>query len=254
MTDCHQSIRTAILQPTFLPWIGWFDIADQVDMLILLDDVAFSKQSWQQRNRLRTQKGLNYVTVPAQSSGRLGQSIREVEVADSRFAIKLERTIAANYARAPYFKTYFPEFCEVLHHAVVAGKLSTLNSGLIEWFCDVLGITTPRRLSSTLDVGGKRGEYVAALCEYTGANEYLSPSGAEDYLLEDCEAFDQRKISVWLHEYTHPEYNQVFSPFMPYASTLDLLFNEGVRALEIIRSGRKTPRKLGASATDTEIL
>ncbi|WP_164084864.1 WbqC family protein [Pseudazoarcus pumilus] len=252
MTSHSPNMRIAILQPTFLPWLGWFDIADQADLLILLDDVSFSKQSWQQRNRLRTRRGLEYVTVPVRSAGRLGQPILDVEIAEPNFASKLERTISGNYARAPYFRELFPSFCEALHHVAAQERLAPLNMELIEWFCRVLGINTPRRASSDLGTNGKRGEYVAALCEYTGADEYLSPSGAEDYLLEDRQAFDRRGISVSLHQYSHPIYHQMFSPFMPYASTLDLIFNEGERALEIIRSGRRSLRALGASAASKE--
>ena len=246
-------MRIAILQPTFLPWIGWFDIADQVDLLVILDDVAFSKQSWQQRNRLRTQQGLDYVTVPVRSSGRLGQAIRDVEIADPRFAAKLERTIAGNYARAPYYNALFPDFREALHTAAATGHLSALNTGLIEWFFIALGISPPQRISSSLGVEGKRGEYVAALCEAVGASDYLSPAGAEDYLLEDRGAFDNRHMKVWLHEYVHPEYSQAFQPFTPYASVLDLLFNEGPRAMEIIRSGRRPARPLGTQPVLSEV-
>lgn len=240
-------MRIAILQPTFLPWLGWFDIADQVDLLVLLDDVAFAKRSWQQRNRLRTARTLEFVTVPVFSSGRYGQPIFDVQIADPQFAIKLERTILTNYARAPFFEEFSPSFLAVLREGRAEGKLSALNSRLINWFFDVLALSTPVCLSSSLNIEGKRGEYMAALCEALGATEYLSPVGAEDYLLEDRVAFDCRGIKVWLHEYLHPEYRQVFQPFIPYASTLDLVFNEGQASMDIIRSGRCPARSLDAS-------
>lgn len=243
-------MRIAILQPTFLPWLGWFDIADQVDLLVLLDDVAFSKQSWQQRNRLRTSAGLEYATVPVRTAGRLGQPILAVEIADLAFATRLERMIVSHYARTDYFETLFPRFREVLNAAMLRGRLAELNTNLIRWQCETLGLQTPQRTSSSLEVSGKRGEYVAKLCEALDANEYLSPAGAEEYLLADREAFDRRAVNVWLHEYRHPEYRQAYSPFVPYASTLDLLFNEGPRALEIIRSGRCPPRPLGVTAIE----
>ena len=241
--------RIAILQPTFLPWLGWFDIADQVDLLILLDDVAFSKQSWQQRNRIRTGDRLALVTVPVVTAGRLGQPICQVALSDTRFAAKLERTLSGSYARAPFFRALFPGFQETLQRAAGSGNLSDLNSGLIEWFMDVLGIPTPVRRSSTLDAQGRRGEYLVALCQHVGATNYLSPAGSEAYLLEDRACFEQQNIKVALHEFAHPEYRQVFDPFIPYASTLDLLFNEGPRSLEIIRSGRRPNRHLGVRAT-----
>lgn len=241
-------MRIAILQPTFLPWLGWFDIADQVDSLVLLDDVAFAKRSWQQRNRLRTVRALEFATVSVFTSGRYGQPIFNVQIADAQFAVKLERTIVTNYARAPFFQQLSPSFFHALHEGAVEGKLSALNRHLIDWFWKVLGLSTPMCLSSSLNIEGKRGQYMAALCEALGADEYLSPLGAEEYLLEDRSAFDHRDIGVWLHEYSHPEYRQVFQPFIPYASTLDLLFNEGPASMGIIRSGRCVARPLGARA------
>lgn len=234
----------AIAQPTFLPWAGWFDLADQVDLLIVLDDVAFSKQSWQQRNRLRTAAGLSYVTVPVRTAGKLGQRIIDTELVSSGSIDKLIRTVAQNYSRAPHFSRYFAEFSAVLRASASAGMLAGLNSGLIEWLCLQLGISTPRVRSSELAVQGKRGALVANLCERAGATRYVSPAGAQEYLLEDRAEFDNRGIAVELQVYEHPVYHQCFEPFIPYASVLDLLLNEGDAAAAILKSGRRPPRKL----------
>jgi hypothetical protein len=235
----------AIAQPTFLPWAGWFDLVDQVDMLIVLDDVAFSKQSWQQRNRLRTAQGLSYVTVPVRTAGRFGQRIVDTELAGDGTIDKLIRTIAQNYSRAAYFSRYFSEFSAVLRQSAAAGMLCGLNCGLIEWLGVQLGIATPQVRSSELAIDGMRGALVAKLCERVGATRYVSPAGAQEYLLEDRAEFDSRAISVDLHVYEHPAYRQCFQPFMPYASVLDLLLNEGDAAARILRSGRRPTRNLG---------
>lgn len=242
----------AIAQPTFLPWAGWFDLADQVELLIILDDVAFSKQSWQQRNRLRTPSGLEYVTVPVRSSGRFGQRIIDTEIADAKFLEKTVRTVAQNYRRAPFFERYFNELKELLERSVATGSLATLNCALIAWLCERLGVVTPRMQSSDLGVTGKRGEYVARLCERVGASTYISPAGAEDYLIEDRAEFEQRSISVKLHVYEHPAYRQCFQPFVPYASALDLLLNEGDAAGEILRSGRRPARDLRPNSVEEQ--
>jgi hypothetical protein len=240
-------MTAVIAQPTFLPWLGWFDLADQADVLVLLDDVSFSKQSWQQRNRIRTREGLAFLTVPVKSAGRLGQLIRETELADNRLASKLANTISAQYAKTPYFGGYFERFRDVVQRAVLSGKLVDLNCALIDWMMSVMGIGTPCVRASTMMVAGHRGEHVALLCEQVGARRYLSPAGSADYLLEDRLEFDRRGIEVELHAYEHPTYRQQFSPFEPYASALDLLMNEGPRSLEVIRSGRRSSRPLAAS-------
>jgi hypothetical protein len=237
----------AISQPAFLSWAGWFDLADQVDLLIVLDDVAFSKQSWQQRNRIRTPDGLSYLTVPVRSAGRLGQRIIDTDLADTTFVERFTRTISQNYKRAAFFQDYYSEFCSVLQRSTSSGKLVDLNCGMIDWLADQLGVTTPRVRSSELDVQGKRGAYVARLCEFVGASRYISPPGAEDYLIEDQAEFDSRSIAVQLHVYEHPAYRQCFQPFLPYASVIDLLLNEGKGAAAVMRSGRRSPRNLGTS-------
>lgn len=234
-----------IVQPTFIPWAGQFDLADQADVMIILDDVQFSKQSWQQRNRLRSPEGLTVLSVPVKSSGRSQQLINEVELANEASVEKLLRSIQGYCARAPYFRDYFPDFSAAMREGAATGRLAGLNITVLRWMLGALGIDTPLVLSSSLQADGKRGDYVAALCEEVGATAYLSPAGAEAYLLEDRGAFDERHISVWLQVYSHPEYRQCFKPFEPYASALDLIFNTGPDALTILRTGRRAPRSLG---------
>ncbi len=236
-----------IAQPTFLPWLGWFDLADQADVMIILDDVAFSKQSWQQRNRIRSRNGLEYLTVPVKTSGRLGQGIAECELVDQAFVIKMVKSIQANYAKAPFFDTNINDLVTTLQTAASTNRLVELNCTLIYWMAEKLCVTTPMLRASTLGAGGKRGEHVAALCECVGADQYLSPAGAESYLIEDKFAFERRGIEVLIHVYEHPQYVQRFSPFIPFASALDLIFNLGPVAGEVMRSGRRPARATGES-------
>lgn len=234
----------AIAQPTFLPWVGYFDLMDQVDSFIILDDVAFSKQSWQQRNRIRTRNGLEFLSVPVKTSGRLGQRIVDCELVDQLFAVKLIKSIKANYSKAPFFGMLFDEMATILQTTASTNRLVELNCGLISWMAVKLGVTTPMICSSTLDAEGERGEYVAAICECVGAERYLSPAGAEAYLIEDKYSFERRDIEVLIQLYEHPEYVQRFAPFMPFASALDLIFNLGPDAGEVMRSGRRQPRQV----------
>lgn len=234
----------AIAQPTFLPWAGWFDLADRVDLLVLLDDVAFSKQSWQQRNRIRTPKGLEFLSVPVKTSGRFGQEIRECELANTVFVNKMIRSLNANYAQAPFFPGAIHELAETMMAATKNHLLAELNSALISWMAARLGVTTTMMRASGLGVGGDRGEHVARICERVGALHYLSPPGSEDYLVLDKAAFEQRGISVQIQMYEHPEYVQSFAPFVPYASALDLIFNVGPQAGDVMRSGRRPARAL----------
>jgi hypothetical protein len=237
--------RTCVIsQPTFLPWIGWFDLVDQADVLIILDDVEFSKQSWQQRNRLRTSNGLDFLTVPVKSSRRSHQLIHEVELSKDFLVEKMIRTVQGCCARTQYFKDYFTSFSTAIREGASTGKLAELNIILLRWIKYVLQINVPIVRSKELMIEGKRGEYVAAICAEMFATHYLSPAGAEIYLKEDIQAFDSRGITVELHNYDHPSYRQCFKPFEPYASVLDLIFNTGPDAIEILRSGRRKSRAI----------
>lgn len=231
-------MRIVINQPTYLPWIGYFDLVDQADLFVALDNVQFVKQSWQQRNRIKTANGLQWLTVPVQFRGRLGQSIKDVEIRDPDFCRSHLRALELAYRRAPYFAEYFPSLSAVIERRC-AGLLSDLNIELIEWALNALGISTPVVKASSLGVQGKRTDLLAAICEKVGANEYLSPAGSACYLLSEQSILKDRGIDVLFHHYEHPEYRQVFSPFEPYASIVDLLFNHGPESVRVLRQGRR---------------
>jgi hypothetical protein len=231
-------MRCAISQPTFIPWLGWFDIFDQSDQMVLLDTVQFEKQSWQQRNRIRTSDGLLMISVPVLTRGRSLQGVRDVEIANPLFATKFLRTIAANYAKAPFFGPVFEQLSDVVPPLVAKGRLADLNEGLIALLAEWLDVTTPVIRASELEVSGSRGEYVASLCEHIGATHYLSTAGAAEYLEQDVQHFVQRGISVWLHRYEHPTYDQLHEPFISHASALDLVMMHGGGSAEIMRGAR----------------
>jgi hypothetical protein len=105
----------------------------------------------------------------------------------------------------------------------------------------MFAIPTPLRRSSERNLAGRRSDLLVNICVDLGATAYISAPGAAAYLLEDVSKFSKQGIDVTFHQYQHPEYDQRFSPFMPYASSLDLLFNEGQRSNEILRTGRGLP-------------
>ena len=230
--------QCVISQPTLFPWIGWFDLVDQADILILLDDAAFSKQSWQQRNRIRTPRGLEWVTLPVETAKKLGQPLNECRIANALAVERLLRSIQANYARSPCFPIYFDGLSEVARKGMETGLLVEVNCAIIDWSLRILGIKTPVLRSSALNAAGQRGERVAELCSQVNANCYISTSGASEYLKQDRTFFDRRNIAILMHQYDHPSYRQQFEPFLPFAGIIDLIFNEGTDSLRILRCGR----------------
>lgn len=234
-------MRVAICQPTYLPWLGYFDLMDQVDTFVILDTVQFEKQSWQQRNRIKTPTGLQWITVPVVFRGRLSQKISEVQIRDADFARTHLRALELNYSRAPFFSTFFPALSSILLETGLGARLVDLNVRLMQWLAGLLGIRTPMVLASSLDVEGKRTQLLANICQTLGANQYVSPIGSAEYLLGELSVLTDSNVETVFHNYAHPEYVQRFPPFVPFASVIDLIFNEGECSIEIIRSGRQVP-------------
>lgn len=227
-----------------MPWSGFFALMDQCDTVVLLDSVQFSKQSWQQRNRIRTDKGLEFITVPVKTAGRFGQKINEVEIASNDFISNIESKIMLHYKKAPFFQDYFPLIMEVLKKKVTERNLSALNLGIIELFVEILGIQTPLVLSSSLKIAADRSVLLADICDYFSCSSYLSPRGSSEYLWNDRKIFENRDIKVFLQNFNHPTYRQVYDPFLPLASVCDLIFNEGPNSSSIVRSGTNIPERL----------
>lgn len=176
------------------------------------------------------------MTVAVKVKGRLKQLISHVAIDDDAFFYRKHlRTIELNYKKTTFFDRYFPQLEGILSSCPL---LCELNTTLIRWMAEQLGIQGQFYMSST-GVTGKRSELLVNLCKVLGGNLYLSPQGSAEYLLEDKHLFDQNEINIMLHNYEHPCYRQLHDPFTPYATALDLLFNEGDNSLAIIRSGRK---------------
>ena len=237
-------MRIAIMQPTYLPWIGYFDLMDQVDLFVMFDNVQFAKRSWQQRNRIKTPKGLEWLTVPVFVRGRFNQTIQEVAISEPDFWKSHMRAIELNYRRSQYFNNYFPILFSIFEAGHPWCYLVDLNIKLIEWLSECLCIQTRCVRASALGVEGKRSELLASIAEKLGATEYLSSIGSFPYLIQESQEFFNRGIKIFFHNYMHPTYRQLFPPFVAYASAVDIVFNEGPKAIEIIRSGRGRPYSL----------
>jgi len=239
------------MQPTYLPWLGYFDLIDRSDYFVFLDSVQFEKQSWQQRNRLKLNGELQWLSVPVLRSGHSTESIREIKVMHSAsFPKKHISSIEQNYRRTPYFNQYFPALNEIL--ASEKKSLASLNQRIILWMAHSMGLSSNFICSSDMRAIGRRSDLLVAICKEIGFLDYLSPLGSAAYIIEEYGIFEQSGIMVNFQHYEHPTYRQGSDPFLPFASALDLLFNEGDRSLEIIRSGRCSDYSLQQAASLTQ--
>lgn len=232
--------RVAIMQPTYLPWIGYFGLMKSVDLFILLDSVQFTRRSWQQRNQIKTANGPIWLTVPVLSKGKRDQLITEVEIDRSRdFPQSHQKALELNYKKAPHFDAYAPQLLSLL--GTDNRYLTDLTIGLIAWIRDALGITTPIRRSSEFEQAGTKADLLASLCDQVGASEYISPPGSKDYL-DESDAFARRGMPLRYFNFTHPEYSQRFGDFLPHMSVIDLLFNCGPESMLLIEKGCEVSR------------
>lgn len=224
----------SINQPAYLPWLGYFERIAKSDIHIVLDDVQFEKNSFTNRNKVRTKDGWCWLTVPLKTSGQFGAAIDTVEIADDpRWPKKHWETIKASYRRAPYFAAHEPFFSQLY------GKnWTTLNPLLREstsYLLAAFGIKTPIHYSSQMIADGKKDELVLQLCQAVGATVYLSGALGRNYLREPI--FRAAGIEVQYQDYAHPQYQQGHAQFEPYMAAIDLLFNEGPNSLRILTHG-----------------
>ncbi len=225
----EKRIRTvAVLQPGYLPWLGFFDQMYRSDVFILYDDVQYDKHGWRNRNRIKSPAGPRWLTVPVLHKGLDAPRILEVEI-DNRapWARKHVGTIRQFYGRAPHLNRYLPELEELLHQRWE--RLVDLDLAVIELMCRWLGLRRPTPRSSELGIEGYQSERLVKLCLHFDAKCYLTGSAAKDYL--DVDLFAQREIAVEWQDYQHPTYPQQHGEFAPYLSALDLILNCGDESL-----------------------
>ena len=229
-------MRLTIHQPEHLPWLGFFHKMSLSDVFVLLDNVPYSKNDFQNRNRIRTSgtdKGWCWLTVPVLTKGRSGQKINKVEINKDNTAWNKRcwKSIKYSYGQAEYFEDH-EDFFYDLYHAKSWDKLLDLNVYIIEHLVQVLDVEAELVLASDLGVSGSGTELLLGICQELGADVYISGSFGRDYL--DEAQFNQQGIQVVYQDFQYPEYPQVYDPFIPSMSVIDLLFNCGDKSKEII--------------------
>jgi hypothetical protein len=219
--------RLAILQSNYIPWKGYFDIIHDVDLFIFYDDVQYTLRDWRNRNRLKTPRGVDWLTVP--TSGTRQHLICEVEFTDARWQSKHWETLRHNYGKTPYFERYRP-FLEDVYLGNRWDHLSQLNQYLIEQIShQFLGITTVFADSRRYNATGEKQERIIDLLIKADASVYVSGPSARSYI--DEAHFSRIGIElVWKDYAGYPEYPQSHPPFEHGVTILDLLFHVGPEA------------------------
>ncbi len=213
----------AIHQPEHLPWPGFFHKMAQADSYVFLDTVQFTKNNWQNRNKLIDRKGETFwVTVPVLIKGHISSTIKDMRIDNTQhWQKKYWKRLCDAYMKHPYFNQYIEEIKSMIFSD--CEYLVDINYDLINYFRSKLGISNRLVKASDLEVSGKKSELLANICLELKADTYLSGPSGRDYL--DMEIFEDSGIEVRFHEFEHPTYPA--ECFTPHLSTLDLLMNCG---------------------------
>jgi hypothetical protein len=213
-----------VLQPGYLPWLGFFDQLQRADIFVYYDDVQYDKHGWRNRNRIKTQSGPLWLTVPVRHGGAGFPRILDVEIdARTPWARKHLSSIRQAYARAPFLGRYLPALEELLQRRWE--RLVDLDIACAALMAGWFGLRRRVERSSALNVGGERSERLVNICRNLGASKYVSGAAAQSYL--DVPLFERQGIRVEWQQYVHPIYPQLHDEFVPYLSALDLLLNCG---------------------------
>jgi hypothetical protein len=227
-------MKCVILQPSYIPWRGYFHQIQKADVFVFYDDVQYDKHGWRNRNLIKGPNGPQWLTIPVASKGAVSQHIPISEVRivwDRDWRRTHWGTLTACYARSPFFDKYAATF-----ESFYQQRPERLSDYTIETTISVarlLGIEHTRFIrSSELDVTGSRTERLVNIVKEVGASHYISGPSARDYIEDDV--FERAGITLEYMEYEYPEYPQLYPPFDGRVSILDLLFMVGDEACNYI--------------------
>ena len=225
-------MMVGILQPGYLPWLGFFEQMYRCDIFVIYDDVQYDKQGWRNRNRIKTPQGAQWLTVPVLSKFEEHTSVCEIKVNNEvNWRKKHLFSIQQNYSKARYYRAYSSIFEET--YARNWDYLIDLDLHFIIALAQGMGIDHKKMVrSSTLGVSGDKIDRLIAICQKFNADILYEGAAGKNYI--DPRVFSQKGIHVEFQDYLHPVYRQLYGEFIPYLSAIDLLFNQGERSLAVL--------------------
>jgi hypothetical protein len=232
-------LTCVILQPSYIPWRGYFHQIQKADVFVFYDDVQYDHHGWRNRNRIKTAAGPKWLTIPLQSSGEewRDSTILEKRISlDERWQKKHFETLRHSYSKTPYFSLYQPMLER--WYGASPEKLADFTIATTLDVAKALQIEGTRFLrSSDLPGAGAKTERLSNILKQVGATRYVSGPAAREYL--DVDLLQSMGIEVEWMSYEYPEYPQLYSPFDGKVSVLDLLFQTGDKAKQYIWATKK---------------
>lgn len=232
-----------IMQPTYIPWLGYFDLIDQADVFVLLDDVQLARRSWQVRNRIRRSDGEELMlSIPIRKTAHRDELILSDARVNDHTGWRRKHLASLH---GSYTSTPFGSSAVAIWDACLASEndsLTDLHADAISRVMRVLGLDVDFIRASNLAARGSRDDRLLSICRAIDAKHYLSALGSAAYISQnDPEGvFAETGIELSYQHYEHPQYDQAGLNFMPYLGIVDLIANVGPdAALDVIRSGRR---------------
>lgn len=227
-------MNVVILQPSYIPWRGYFHQIAKADLFIFYDDVQYDKHGWRNRNQIKTAQGKQWLTIPVHSAGATeGLLIKDTKIDWTRpWAANHWKALSFAYAKAPFFRLYaalFEPFYQ-RHDTLLADFTIDLTIALAR----ELGITRTKfmRSSEIPGIDGQKTDRLIQILTKVGTTHYISGPSAQDYI--EQEKFNAAGITLEYMVYDYPEYPQLYPPFEPQVSAIDLLLMTGPDSLNYI--------------------
>ena len=220
----------AIHQPQYLPWLGYLDKIDKAEIFVILDNVQFKKNEWQNRNRIKTVQGWQWITVPVLY--KFPEKINEVRINNNtNWNRKHLQAFITNYSKSLYFADYKNLFEDIFSRSW--DRLVDINIEVIKFLISAFELKTRLVMASDLKLREEPTERLIDICKTLNANKYLAGRDGGKYM--NLEMFDKEEIEIIFQDFKHPVYNQLYGDFVPGMSAVDLLFNCGDKSLEVLR-------------------
>lgn len=220
-------MNVGCVQPSYLPWKGYFHIIQKSDIFVFHDNIQYDKQSWRNRNMIKTAHGKQWLTVPVKLKDNWQKNICDVEIDNSqKWRPRHLNMLRQHYAHAPFFKRYIGFFADVYHSQW--NNLSDLDIYLTKEIAAMFGLKTRFIKASELPIQGRKTERLIQMCACLKAKKYISGPSGGNYI--EPERFRENNVQLEYMEYIYPEHPQGHGDFDHFVSIIDLLFNCGESA------------------------
>jgi hypothetical protein len=229
-------------QPAYMPWLGYFHKIALADNFVMLDDVQFEKNSFTNRNKIKTSNGEAWLTIPVEMKGHLDKKISDIQMESrSNWKRKHWNSLLMNYKKAPFFDQYAGYFEK--YYTLETNNLFDFISVSSDFFFNELNIKPVTKKLSELQIDAKKQDLILDMCRATGSNAFVFGALGKNYA--DKNLFATNGISIYFQEFEHPVYPQLWGDFVPYMGVIDALFNLGSqRTSEIIFEKNITKKEL----------